>query len=335
VACLNYIDFNDIYIQSIDPRTLILAGKPQLLSFQPAGCTASLRWSPDGHQYALVSSTLGIPAQVRIVVGSWPGDKTREFKAPIHWWVPVNTNISWQADGRALGFATLSMHTETGENLVFRLDTWTGEWKSWPIHFTVDDPNSSIEWSRDGEGVIFVHSGADKYEPGIVSQNLESGKITHLYRPKKGIEELYSLIRLSRDGRRLLFVKAVGPDPAGRRDRTYALATLDLETGAVTDVYTGPEEPTAIAWSPDQKLILFVYDQPGPSAKHVLGICPAEGGPVKRTDLALDVPGGRGFENDIFSVDWSAVDDRLAFYLWSNRADVVFIKNVIPPYRKE
>jgi len=322
-------EINDIFIQSIDPETQVLLGKPRLIPYMSPGNNSCLRWSPDGKSIAFVTTTLDRPGQVHIVIQPSEGGKAREFLVPVYIWDPSTHTLSWDSEGRRLGFATFSMNTDKKQASILILDIDRGEWKTYLLSdFPYSPPH--IEWSLDGMSVFYENRG-EVTDPGIIERNLETGKQRYVYRPEQEGNFRFSSLRCSRDHQRLVFHQENRDGPSSMT--FYDVIALEIETGDVKKIYSGTDGVGAPVWSPDGRNLLVLSGiKPsieGEGMGRELGIIPVAGGLLKKLKIDINWSTGLGFRHGFVSPDWSPDGKQIAFTARSVKEELFLMKNVI------
>jgi len=329
------ININDIYLQSIDPQTNELIGKPRILPFAPTGINSSPRWSPDGKHLAFTMVPLDRPWRSRIAVLPSEGGNAREYPIPIYRWYLITHTLSWLPDSSGLGFATYLANIETSQNTLLKLDISSGAWKQWPLPGVGDNNWTPIEWGSDGKSVFYAKQSFLQVEPGILKQELATGKEGYIYRLERGEGETVMNLRCSRD-RKWLFIDLDKDRKLGERRSVAEVLALDLATGKIRTVYQGVDSVRDLTPSPDGQSLLVLCDiEPNYGLAENLAIIPAGGGLLKKLNIEMTWPKEDGFLHGFAAPDWSPDGKQIAFTAWSIKEETSLMKNVIPASKKK
>jgi Tol biopolymer transport system component len=335
VAFSKTININDIYIQSIDPQTNELVGKPRLLPYTPTGINSSPRWSPDGKNLAFAAVPLGRPWQSRIVVLPSGGGEAREFPIPIFRWYLITHALSWLPDGSGIGFATPHGNIESRQNTLLKLDIYSGEWKKWPLPGVGDNNWTPLEWGGDGKSFFYARQSFLQVDPGILKQELATGKEGYIYRLERGKGETVMNLRRSRDNKWLF----IDLDKDSKLDESKSAAevlAMELDTGKVQTIYKGVDDVGSLSLSPDGRTLLVLCDMDSNyGVAENLAIIPAGGGALKRLKIEMAWPKEDGFLHGFAAPDWSPDGKQIAFTTWSVKDETFLMKNVIPASKKK
>ncbi len=330
VAFSKTININDVYIQSIDPQTYEPVGKPRLIPYTPTGINSSPRWSPDGKYIAFTTNPLGRPWQSRIVVLPSEGGNAREYPIPIYRWYLITHTLSWLPDSSGIGFATYLANVETRQNTLLQLDISSGEWKTWPLPGVGDNNWTPIEWGSDGRSFFYARQSFLQVEPGILKQEMATGKEGYIHRLERGKGETVMNLRRSRDNK-WLFIDLDKDSMLDESKSTAEILALDLDTGKVRTVYRGADDVGSLSLSPDGRTLLVLSDlEPNYGIAENLAIISVGGGPLKRLKIELTWPKGDGFLHGFAAPDWSPDGKQIAFTTWSAKDETFLMKNVIP-----
>ena len=327
LACQKWVQSNDIFIQSMDPRTNKLIDKAQLLSYAPTGKNSSPRWSPDGKFLAFISCSGRYPTETRVVVMRQENGKAQEYVSPLSTlsgFSSFKDYLAWVPDSSGLVFAVVSGNESVGPPILWKLDFASGEWSPFSL------PGSIFDWGPDGKSVFYALDAYKVSEPRIVERNLGTGEEKCIYRIDKARDEDINGLRLSRDFRWLQFSQWTFTKP---NNYVYQIQTLDLESGQMRTAFSGSDVEGVPSWSPDGRYLLVYYGENSGWQKDI-ALIPAAGGPMQKLKIDLNWPEGGGIYGRFTSLDWSPDGTKIALSVWSSIEQTYLLKNVIPKDRR-
>jgi Tol biopolymer transport system component len=232
---------------------------------------SSASWSPDGKSLAYISRRNRKSA---LVIQSWETRKSREVPAGIS---PYNdTPVIWFPDGLSV-LVTGTEPAKDGKrpNGFYRVNLAHGETQL--VH---PQACAYYDLSRTGEVLYYVQNNpvTHKWAGQLTRFDIQTGVDTALKRTEA--EQLVTSVAVSPDGKQLAYIL--------RNDNTResSLEVMPSGGGDSRELFRGPWEgpstAAGIAWSSDQRYLLFVrgVSAPGGSEVSVYRIPAAGGNPV-------------------------------------------------------
>lgn len=276
----------DVYLGRFDVATGALVGSARALPSRFAGGNRGPEWSPDGRFLAYLSrvgtENYGLEHRAITVRDLASGVET------VH--VPRLTfieRVRWSPDSSAL---LLSGGDAQGRSGLFVMDLRSGEATQAVVERTGGFRGLEGDWSADGSRIYFAQrTGTDRFS--IRSHSVASGMREDVYHPPPG-RAVISSLRLERDGDRLAFVQAAGPD-----DGTQSVQVLDVgKRRAAAALHSRYGEISGVEWiGDDGRLLVSAESASGSSLWMVAldgaGPIPLEA-PWKRPGPVRVSPGG-------------------------------------------
>jgi len=327
LACQKWIESDDIFIQSIDPQTNTLIGKPEILAYSPTGKNAGPRWSPDGKSLAFITRAPGPPAAVKLVVRRQEDGKTSEYTPPLARTFSFVDYLTWLPDGSGLIFASALTGSPGGPLAFYKLDFASSRWNS----LALPGPGFYISCGPDNTSIYYGLNDSKEFEGGIIKRNLITEAENRIYGSVGSSVGTFHGLGFSRDFRRLAFV-IWSTSESGKF--LCQIQILELESGLARVAYSGSDLAGSLSWSPDDRYFLvWCADKSG--WQKDIALVPVEGGPIKKLNVDLSWPEGAGVYNRFTSLDWSPDGTKIALGVWSSIEDSYILKNVIPEGRRK
>ena len=282
---------------SLRQNVLVAEVNGEMLAVQPPALAAeqfvnlnnSAAWSPDGESL-IYRSIRGMDGLRSLVVSSSKGRQDRVVPTNIQY---VDTPILWFPDGRSVLVGARELPGPIGPTSLYRVDVASGE--AQPVHRPLFEQKQNTfflpnyyDLSRDGKSIVYVNNDPVTRQPnGQLDQfDLDTGN-------------LVTLIRTGVRGRRMDSI-AVSPDGTqvayivdDNMTRESSLAVVPLSGGESREVFRAPTGnlpgDAGIAWSPDQRYLLFVRSTAGQSNSLDVSIwrVAATGGDPQNTGITV------------------------------------------------
>jgi Tol biopolymer transport system component len=259
-----------VFTASIDPETGAVLAPATPVSGDRIVHERSPTWSPDGRYLAYRPFGEGT-SELIIMIQDVENGEAREVRPNL----ARARDFRWSPEEHSLSFAGVDVEGRVG---FFRVNIETGEAEYQP-QFAVDPSfGRFIDWGPDGEKLFYENRGA-----GITVVDVGTGELTVLYD-----EDTSYFPGLSPDGRYLAF---------GASDRgTPALMVMPTSGGTPqvlvrfegSNSLRGVEMIRGIAWSADQRTILYALGGEPEGETGGLWRVPVEGGIPQRIDLFIN-----------------------------------------------
>ena len=273
------------FVPGSSRKNLYIAGLSSMkASSSPSVATESFvngnlgpAWSHDG-EYLAYYSLRNPPV---LVVRSAKTSDERVIPLPAAVTYPFNTGPKWFPDGRSL--LVLSADAQGTGVGFYRLVLETGQTE---LLFRINRGTSSYDLSADGKTIFYVlqHAISGK----LMRFDIDSGRETEL---KK--DEWFITVAASPDGSQVAYVKSIrkslGTGPSGPAKPTDAPSVVEVMPAAGgpsreafrSGNWYGGARYNALAWSPDQRFILFVQDD------GALWRVPVSGGEAQQVGISM------------------------------------------------
>ena len=211
--------------------------------------------------------------------------------------VPLRGTPKWFPDGRSILF-TSPLVQGKGANF-YRVDSSSGRTE---LLHAAAGPVRVFDFSPDGKTIFYVQAlcgerlicpGLPERSARLVRLDIESGRETEL---KTG--DIWS-VAISPDGRQLAYL-----------DQHGFITVMPAAGGEAREVFRGPawvdNATQPLAWTPDQRFLLFARDaRPEETGTPLLRI-PVSGGPVEQVGLSMPGIQSLGIQPDGRRIYFSA-----------------------------
>jgi Tol biopolymer transport system component len=318
----------DVLVASFDPETKTVVGSTTPLTPRAFGNSRMPFWSPDGSHLAYAAETGPVPLQGEawapqsIVIQSLETGAVKELSMGVSG-SPVP--VGWTSDGRGVVVLTPNLNDPENRVLIQRVDT-QADARQVLYRVTPDRSLAGFQLAPDQRSVFTAQAPvagtgpatpADTEDPWsgyrIEREDLETGRITELFRTPPGGPGQVRGLTLSPDGGTLAF----GYCPGGGPDR---LVILPTEGGEVREITAGTF--WSVAWLPDGNGLL-AYGQIQENADlevFYVGLS-LETGP-QPIGISGWVPG--------FSMDVHPRGDRIAYTYGTTGSELWVMENFLP-----
>jgi Tol biopolymer transport system component len=313
-ATLPYQNNGDVYVAALDREMTEVVAPPEKISLRFEGVNTLPAWSPDGKQLAYVSQRGPLPGgwgSRVLVIRNLETGAERVLQPPLSRFSnPLHNPPRWSPDGRALLIVGTDVRGRQG---FYLLEVESGAVTN--IFYSGDTRRERATWAPAGDRFYYLSGGP---RTALVSRELKSGREQELYRGP------VNNVAASPDGRQLAFSNAGGlfVMPAGGGEPRRLLQIEDKNRRIARDA--------GLAWTPDNRHIVFVVaaDGPPPSAS-LWKVSVADG---SRTPLILSGLEDRsdGFVSKIRHITLSPDGRRLAFSHGPVRSEVWVMENFLP-----
>lgn len=227
----------NIYMATLEPATASLLSQPVPAAETYMGANSAPEWSPDGKSLAYISQRSR--EQSVVVIRNLQTGAQREFTPDIKLRQTLpQRRLRWSPDGSTL--LAFGGRRKGGERGIYLIDVETGA-----VSFEFEGPAKYAEWSPDGKG--FFYRGAGPEKDLLFYRSLETGRIREIHRVRPP-DHLGAFI-VSPDGRQIVIHEGGGNGPV--------LKVIPAEGGEPRELYRGPHDQHALAWTPDGRHILF------------------------------------------------------------------------------
>jgi Tol biopolymer transport system component len=319
----------DLYTVSMDPVQSRPTGSPQQLRYPRTGRNVSPAWSPNGEQFAFVSSTAAEPNLRYVVVMPADGGPAREFAIPTaNWQYPASPpDLRWFGNGRGLGFSGFDTR---GTPAVFRLTLETGQWDTIP-QAHVDGWQLRTEWNFDGTAFYVALKSPNA---GIFEHTVKDDTERLIYRASTGLRNLLYL-EFSPDRKWLAFRELTAEANNKGISRLLLLDVEKGETRKVLEEFLDLNDPSASApailgWTPSGDLIIR---RRGAAGVREVSMLPVNGGTPRPVALPTFPPGSAGEAQPDLTAKWSPNGRSMLLERSSRGWDTFVIENPLAGLR--
>ena len=315
---------HDLYMVSMDPVEGRPISSPRQLPYSRTGRNVSPAWSPDGSQFAFVSSTAAQPTQRYVVVMAADGSESREFAIPtVRWDYPASPpDLHWFGNGRGLGFSGRDMR---GSAAVFRLTLQSGQWDITTLA-AGDGWATRTEWNREGSAFYFSRDTSDK--SGIFERAVNETTERLVYRASPGLMNIRSL-EFSPDHKWLAFREITTKDGSIGIGRILVVDVQNGETRSlVEDVFNMSDSAASpanlVGWTPSGDLVIR---RSGPAGVFETLSVPVTGGAPRPIAIPRLASSASGESQSDLIAKWSPDGRWMVLGRATSRWDTFVIEN--------